>query len=117
MGFPFLEEPTVNSQEGLTAAPADALDVERIDYHETTKGKIPCPRKTRPHHGRRVRTAGLEPWGLSVNLRRQSSVVLFPFEVDSPLPEDGIDFQGHGNAVVVRYDARRIVLGGAGRRD
>jgi hypothetical protein len=44
-------------------------------------------------------------------------VVLFPFELDSPLPENGTDFQGHCNAGAVRYDARRIILCGTGRRD
>ena len=44
-------------------------------------------------------------------------VVLFPFELDSPLPEDGPDFQGRCNAGAVRYDARRIIRRGAGRPD
>src|SRR5438132_14214785 len=39
------------------------------------------------------------------------------FEVCSPLPQNGSDFEGHRHAGAVRCDARRIVPGGTGCRD
>jgi addiction module HigA family antidote len=44
----------------------DALDVELIDYHER-RGETPMPMKNPPHPGRSIRTACLEPLGLSIS--------------------------------------------------
>jgi addiction module HigA family antidote len=44
----------------------DAFDVELIDYH-LTKRKRPMSMKNPPHPGRSIRSACLEPLGLSIS--------------------------------------------------
>jgi hypothetical protein len=43
-------------------------------------------------------------------------IMVEAFSVDSSLPEDGVDFQGHRDAVAVRDHSRRVVRGWAGGR-
>jgi len=45
---------------------ADAFDVELIDYHQARTGKTAMPMKNPAHPGRIVRSACLEPLGLSI---------------------------------------------------
>jgi addiction module HigA family antidote len=44
----------------------DAFDVELIDYH-SPEGERSMPMKSPPHPGRSIRTACLEPLGLSIS--------------------------------------------------